>query len=63
MAIIEIATAQAADCMDLTEVGTLTEGKWADFIVLGANPLDDITNTRMLESVWMAGNRLPAREE
>jgi hypothetical protein len=27
--------------------------------VLGANPLDDITNTRKIESVWIAGNRVP----
>jgi imidazolonepropionase-like amidohydrolase len=63
MAIIQAATAVAADCMDLEEVGTLTEGKWADFIVMNANPLDDITNTRTLEAVWMAGKRVPGREE
>ena len=43
------------------QIGSLTTGKWADFVVLGANPLDDIANTRKLESVWIAGNRVPAR--
>jgi imidazolonepropionase-like amidohydrolase len=63
MAIIQAATAVAADCMDIEDVGTLSAGKWADFIVMGANPLEDITNTRTLESVWMAGKRLPERED
>jgi hypothetical protein len=27
-------------------------------VVLGANPLTDIRNTRQIESVWMAGRRL-----
>jgi imidazolonepropionase-like amidohydrolase len=41
------------------QVGSLTPGKWADLIVLGGNPLDDIANTRKIESVWIAGNRVP----
>jgi hypothetical protein len=28
---------------------------------LDANPLDDIRNTRKIDSVWIAGNRVPAR--
>jgi imidazolonepropionase-like amidohydrolase len=43
------------------QFGTLEPGKWADLIVLGANPLDDIRNTRKIESVWIAGNRVPAK--
>ena len=51
------ATGEAARCLELdNEIGTLEAGKWADFVVLGANPLDDITNTRTIESVWVAGN-------
>jgi imidazolonepropionase-like amidohydrolase len=61
MAVIQAATAVAADCMDVEDVGTLTNGKWADFIVMTANPLDDITNTRTLESVWIAGKQLRGR--
>jgi imidazolonepropionase-like amidohydrolase len=34
-------------------------GNWADFVVLSANPLDDILNTRSIESVWIAGNLVP----
>jgi hypothetical protein len=41
-------------------------GKSADFIVLNANPLDDINNTRQIDSVYLRGdavdrNRLRVR--
>ena len=35
--------------------GTLTPGKRADFLVLDANPLDDIRNTTRLSAVWHGG--------
>lgn len=53
------ATGDAAACLLLPGVGTLERGKWADFVVLGADPLADIKNTRQVESVWIAGNRVP----
>jgi imidazolonepropionase-like amidohydrolase len=60
MQIIVAATGDAARCMGLSEtLGTLTPGKWADFSVMSANPLDDISNTKTMESVWIAGNRVP----
>jgi imidazolonepropionase-like amidohydrolase len=34
---------------------TLQAGKSADFIVLDANPLDDITNTRRISAVILRG--------
>ena len=49
------ATGDAARVMHLDEVGTLEPGKWADLIILGANPLADIRNTQEIEAVWMAG--------
>ncbi len=55
------ATSTAARCLHAAELGTLEAGKWADLVVLAANPLDDIRNTRTLESVWIAGNRVPAK--
>jgi imidazolonepropionase-like amidohydrolase len=35
--------------------GTLEPGKSADFIVLDANPLDDITNSRRISAVILRG--------
>jgi imidazolonepropionase-like amidohydrolase len=53
------ATGGAARAMKLDQqLGTLQLGKWADFIVLSANPLTDIRNTRQIDSVWVAGRRL-----
>ena len=39
----------------MTDSGTLETGMSADFIVLDANPLDDITNTRRISSVILRG--------
>lgn len=58
--VIEAATGDAARCLGLAgQVGTLTKNAWADLVVLHANPLEDILNTRTIESVWIAGARLP----
>jgi imidazolonepropionase-like amidohydrolase len=59
MQIIESATGDAAQCLDLQAVGTIQSGKWADFIVLSEDPLADIRNMRSIESVWIAGNQIP----
>ena len=48
-------TRNAAGLMRLTDLGTLAAGKSADFIVLNANPLDDILNTRRISAVYMRG--------
>ena len=57
-AILRSATADAARAMFLKDVGALTAGAWADFVVLDKNPLTDITNTRSIASVWIAGNEV-----
>ena len=49
--------------MGLSGVGTLEPKAWADFLVLRSDPLADIGNTRSLESVWIAGNRVPGRRK
>ena len=56
--ILMSATGDAARCMGFDELGTLESGKWADFIVLNENPLDDIENLRTIDSVWIAANRV-----
>ncbi|HSF18655.1 MAG TPA: amidohydrolase family protein [Vicinamibacteria bacterium] len=57
--ILMSATGDAARCLGFDDIGTLVPGKWADFIVLGENPLDDIENMRSIESVRIAGNEVP----
>ncbi len=50
------ATSVAASCLQLDDVGTLEPGKWADFVVIEQNPLDDIDAVRSMKSVYVAGN-------
>ncbi len=58
------ATGSAAKALNISkEVGTLEKGKLADFLVLSANPLEDIKNTRSIESVWIGGVRVPAKKQ
>jgi len=56
--ILVAATGDAARCIGRDDIGTLTPGKWADFLILGADPLSDIANLRSIESVWIAGNQI-----
>jgi imidazolonepropionase-like amidohydrolase len=52
------ATSRSAEVMRLTDTGTLATGKRADFIVLDANPFDDIRNARRIDSVYLRGAKL-----
>ena len=55
---IVAATRTPAELMGLRDMGTLAAGKSADFLVLAANPLDDIRNTRRIAAVYLHGVRL-----
>jgi imidazolonepropionase-like amidohydrolase len=58
MQAIVAATRNSAEFLRLQDTGTLQAGKSADFIVLDANPLDDITNTRRIATVVLRGTNL-----
>jgi len=55
MQVIVAATRNSAEFLRFADTGTLQVGKSADFIVLDANPLDDITNTRRISAVVLRG--------
>ena len=46
---------RAAALIGIPDLGTLAAGKSADFLVLFANPLDDINNTRRIDKVYLKG--------
>ena len=56
--VIVAATGTSAAFMELDDAGTVEAGKSADFVVLEANPLDDIANTRAIEAVYLRGEAL-----
>jgi imidazolonepropionase-like amidohydrolase len=55
MQVIMAATKNAAEFLKMPDTGTLEVGKNVDFIVLDANPLDDITSTRKISQVIPRG--------
>ena len=55
MQVLVAATRNGAELLRLADAGTLQTGKSADFIVLDANPVEDITNTRKISSVVLRG--------
>jgi imidazolonepropionase-like amidohydrolase len=48
-------TSRPAERLGLQDMGTLAPEKSADFVVLDANPLDDIRNTRSISAVYLRG--------
>jgi len=52
---IVAATRTSAAILGLDALGTIAAGKSAAFMVLDANPLDDIANTRKISAVYLDG--------
>ena len=58
---LHTATLRPAELLGRTaDFGTVEVGKRADLLILTANPLDDIRNTRTIEAVLVAGVRVRA---
>jgi imidazolonepropionase-like amidohydrolase len=51
-------TSRPTEVLRIDDTGTLAKGKRADFVVLNANPLEDIRNTRQIDSVYLNGTKL-----
>ena len=51
-------TSRAAEFLRLPDVGTLAPGRIADFLVLDANPLEDVRHTRRISDLYIQGRRV-----
>ena len=59
MQVIVASTSGAANVLRLdSELGSIEPGKWGDLLVLNADPLANIRNTRQIHSVWIAGRKV-----
>jgi len=56
--VIVAATSRPAEFLGLSDRGAIAPGKRADLLVLDANPLDDIRNTRRIAGMYLAGKEV-----
>ena len=58
MEMIVAATRESARALRLNDLGTVAPGKSADFVVLDANPLDNVANVRRINAVYIRGQKV-----
>ena len=56
--VITMATRDTASALNINSLGTIALGKDASFVVLNANPLEDIRNTRRIADVYLRGHKV-----
>ena len=56
--VLVAATRTSAEILGQDDLGMVASGKSADFVVLDANPLDDIKNTRRISQVYLRGRQV-----
>ena len=59
--VITAATRVSADILKQSTLGMIAAGRSADFIVLDANPIDNILNTLKISSVYIRGKEVDRR--
>jgi imidazolonepropionase-like amidohydrolase len=56
---LQVATSGSAECFGIAQdFGTVQKGKRADLILLDADPLQDIRNTRKINKIWIGGREV-----
>ena len=61
--VLRIATLNGAEAMGLeAELGSVEEGKLADLVVLAASPVEDMSNSSLIEAIYLGGVQLTPKE-
>ena len=56
--VLRLATVNPAKFLNRTDIGIISVGSKADLVILDADPLNDITNTSLIDGVILQGKYL-----